>query len=255
MVDGDQPLTHRISVIMPSMNMGRFLDAALRSIRLQEVPVHEVILIDCGSTDETLEVVNAHIASGLRVRVLYQLATGPGPARNKGIAAAEGDLMAFLDADDLWTPGKLKRQVGRLAVSPHVDMVSGYVCYFDEASEDGLVPRPGSRTERLFHVHVGACIYRKEVFDRLGGPFDEDFRYSEDVDLLLRVREAAVPFTILRSVELYYRQHPASMMAQKDPRREADFRLAARKSLLRRRAKGVANSPLRDFASYLEPKP
>jgi glycosyltransferase involved in cell wall biosynthesis len=240
---------------MPSLNMGSFIDAALHSIWQQDFAVHEVIIIDCGSTDETIAVVDAQIAAGSRVRKLYCPPAGPGPARNVGIAAAEGDVIAFLDPDDLWPPGKLKRQVGRLSTEPNVDMVSGYVCYFDVADQGGLAPAPGSRTERFFHVHLGACIYRKEVFGRIGGAFDEDFLYSEDVDLLLRVREAGVPFTILRSVELYYRHHPSSMMAQKDPRKEACFRLAARKSLMRRRARGVQTVPLPDFSNFLEPAP
>ncbi len=246
-------MAERVSVIIPNLNMGSFLDAALRSIALQGLPVHEVILVDCGSTDQTFDVAAKHLSSGLNIRVIEHPGLGPGVARNRGIAAAQGDLIAFLDADDIWPAGKLERQLGRLARQPAVDMVTGYVCYFEEPGPSGLEPAPGSRTENIFHVHVGACIYRKAVFERIGGAFDEDFLYSEDVDLMLRVREAGIPFTILRSVELYYRKHEASMMARANPRKEASFRLAARKSLLRRRAAGTLNVPLRDFAVYLEP--
>ena len=132
-------------------------------------------------------------------------------------------------------------------------MVSGYLCYFDTADESGLAPAPASRTERLFHVCVGACIYRRDVFETLGGAFDETLVYGEDVDLLLRVREHGVPFSILRSVELYYRQHPKSMMATNTERQHADFRRAAHKSLMRRRAAGTLATPLPDFIQFLEP--
>ena len=246
-------MTERVSVIIPNLNMGQFLDSALRSIAMQSVSAHEVILVDCGSTDQSFDVIGKHLSNGLNLKLLEQPALAPGAARNIGVAAAQGDFIAFLDSDDIWPTGKLERQLGRLTTQPAVDMVSGYVCYFEEPSQSGLEPAQGSRTENIFHVHVGACIYRKKVFEQIGGAFDEDFLYSEDVDLMLRVREADVPFTILRSVELYYRKHSSSMMAQTNPRKEASFHLAARKSMLRRRVAGTLNLPLRDFASYLEP--
>jgi glycosyltransferase involved in cell wall biosynthesis len=245
-------MRERVSVIIPNLNMGAFLDAALRSVNRQSAPAHEVVLVDCGSTDETFEVVGRHRAAGLNIKVLHCPRQGPGPARNRGIAAAEGEFIAFLDADDLWPAGKLERQLGRMSMRPAVEMVAGYVCYFDRLGENGLEPAPGSRTGSLFHAHVGACLYRKEAFTKIGG-FDEDLHYSEDVDLLLRLREAGLPFAILPSIELYYRQHAASMMAQNDPRKETGLQRAAHKSLLRRRANGTLNVPLRDFAAYLEP--
>ncbi|MBL8895133.1 MAG: hypothetical protein JNJ53_11055, partial [Rhizobiales bacterium] len=76
---------------------------------------------------------------------------------------------------------------------------------------------------------------------------------SEDVDLMLRVRERDIPFSILRSVELFYRLHPSSLMAQSNPRKDASFRLATHKSLMRRRAAGKLSKPLPEFANYLEP--
>ena len=92
--------------------------------------------------------------------------------------------------------------------------MSGFVRYFDVLDRDRLAPAENSRIETLFHVHLGACLYRREVFERIG-TFSETLMYSEDVDLLLRVREAEIDFTILRGIMLYYRRHADSMMAQK----------------------------------------
>ena len=247
-------MTPRLSVIMPSRNAGPYLDAALRSIRQQQIAVHEVLLIDGGSTDDTLDIAAAHRRAGLPLQILQIGEATPAIARNKGIAAAGGELIAFLDADDLWPADKLARQVARLGSEPRLRMVSGYVRYFESASADGLQPEPGSRTETLFHVHVGSCVYRRDVFDEIGGGFDESLLYSEDVDLMLRVREAEIPFSILRCVVLYYRLHPGSMMSQTNPRKDADFRRATHKSLVRRRARGLQNVPLPDFATFLEPE-
>lgn len=242
-----------VSVIMPCRDAGRYVDVALRSVWRQEIPVRELVVVDCASTDDSRAVVESHAAAGRPIRLVQAGPLTPAAARNAAVAEATGELIAFLDADDLWPAGKLVRQLGRLAAEPHVDMVSGYVRYFETADASGLEPAAGSRTETLFHVHLGACLYRRGVFDRVGGVFDEDFLYGEDVDLMLRVREAEIPFTILRSVELFYRRHPASLMAADDPRKQSDFRLAAHKSIVRRRAAGTLGRRPRDFADYVEP--
>ena len=242
-----------VSVIIPARDMGAFLGFALSSIWRQNHREIEVIVVDAGSRDGTAELVERQRDDGHPVRLLRQEAMHPARARNIGIAAARAPLIAFLDADDLWPAGKLERQLGRLAARRDLQMVSGYVTYFETPAEDGLGPMPGSRTETLFHVHVGACIYRRDVFEAIGGAFNEAFIYSEDVDLLLRVREAGIPFTILRSAELYYRRHPDSMMSRADPAKDASLQLAMSRSLRRRRERGTLGTPLPDFSSFLEP--
>lgn len=240
-------------MVIPNLNMGVYLDDALRSIAMQSVPVDEVLIADTGSTDATPAVVARHQGLGLPIRLIEVAGASPAVARNRAIDIAKGEVIGFLDADDLWPEGKLERQLARLAREPAVEMVSGYTCYFEALDRVTLLPASGARTETIFHVHVGACLYRQRVFGRIGGAFDESLVYSEDVDLLLRVREQGVPFSILRSVELFYRKHAASMMARDDPRKDASFRIAARKSLMRRRTAGRLDETLPDFAAFLEP--
>ena len=176
-----------VSVIIPTLNMARFLPDAIASIARQDRAVTEVIIIDGGSTDATIDVVERHKKAGVPIRLLQIAQAGPGVARNMGITAAKGDLIAFLDADDLWPEGKLARQLDYLDAFPGKGMVSGSVRYFDLLDPVKLTPAAGSRIAVLFHVHLGACIYRKAVLDRIGA-FDESFLYAEDVDLLLRLR-------------------------------------------------------------------
>ena len=242
-----------VSAVIPARNMGQYLHFALTSIERQQRSDLEVLVVDAGSTDDTEAVVAAHRQNGLDVRLVGGSEMSPAVARNLGVARATGSVVAFLDADDLWPTGKIDRQLARLSAVPSVQMVSGYVTYFEIADETGLEPARGARSETLFHVHVGACIYKRDVFERIGGAFDDEFLYSEDVDLMLRVRENEVPFSILRSVELYYRRHTSSLMAQRDLRKDSNFRLAAHKSMMRRRAAGKLRQPLPDFAQYLEP--
>lgn len=242
-----------VSVIIPARDMETFLGFALSSIWRQNHREIEVIVVDAGSRDGTADLVERQQEVGRPVRLLRHDAMHPARARNIGVAEARAPLIAFLDADDLWPAGKLERQLGTLSARSDLQMVSGYVTYFETPDEEGLAPMPGSRTETLFHVHVGACIYRREVFETIGGAFDEAFVYSEDVDLLLRVREAGIPFTILRSTELFYRRHPDSMMSRTDPAKEASLALAMNRSLRRRRERGTLGTPLPDFSSFLEP--
>lgn len=243
----------KVSVIIPARNAGTFMDAALSSIWRQYYDCLEVIVVDAGSTDDTAEVAENHSRAGYPVRILHEGAIHPSRARNIGIAQAKFSFIAFLDADDLWPKGKLARQMGRLSALPEVQMVTGYVTYFEAACPIELEPMPGTRTASLFHVQAGACIYRRDAFEKMGGAFDESLVYSEDVDLLLRVRETGLPFSILRSTELFYRIHPASMMAQATPLKDTHLRLAMSRSLQRRRKAGTLDTPLPDFSNYLEP--
>ncbi len=132
-------------------------------------------------------------------------------------------------------------------------MVSGFVTYFEDLDAQTLEPAAGARTETVFHVHLGACLYRRQVFDAIG-PFDPDFLFAEDVDLLMRVRDAGIPFAILRRRMLYYRRHPASMMMGPNPRRRADFNLAMIKSIRRRRAAGLGPISHDALEAHLDPE-
>jgi len=243
--------TPRISVIIPAFQMGCFLRDAVASIRRQQPAVSEMIVIDSGSTDETLDIVHALAADGAPVCLIELDRCPPGAARNAGLKNATGDLVAFLDADDLWPANKLARQVSYLQAHPDTSAVSGFVTYFDELDRATLMPAAAARVETMFGVHVGAWIYRRDVFDRLGA-FDESFLYSEDVDLLMRIRENRVPFTILRDVTLYYRRHPNSMMSQNNPRKHSDFRMAVARSLARRRGYNAAPTDLGSLEQFLE---
>ena len=246
-------MTADFSVIIPNRNMERYLGDALRSIALQEEPNLEIIIADAGSTDGSIHWRDDGLSIGLNLRwIELGEAVSPASARNRALELANGAYIAFLDADDLWPAGKLLRQRRFLEAHPDKVMVSGRVRYFDRPDTEGLAPAADARNTDLVHVHVGACVWRHDALRNLGG-FDESFTFSEDVDLMLRLREAAMPFAVLPTVELYYRQHEASMMASADPARERDFHRAALYSIRRRRAGGVADIPLPPLEDFLVP--
>lgn len=240
-----------ISVIIPNLNMGRFLPEAIASVFRQSKSVSEILIVDAGSQDDSLAVVEELSAMHLGIRLLQTRAKNPSGVRNCGLAAASGDIIGFLDADDLWPADKLAIQLPRLLSSPSVGVVSGFVQYFDLLDPASLSPAAASRTETIFHVHLGAALFHRSVFEKIGF-FNEQLRYSEDVDLLLRVRDDGIPMTIMRAKTLYYRRHDASMMSQTDPAKDRDFKTALFNSLIRRRKKGVF-TPLPPFESLIEP--
>jgi len=241
----------RVSVIIPAFHMARFLQQAVTSTRRQQPAVSEIIVLDSSTTENTPNIVRELAADGAPIHLMQLNQCPPGAARNAGLNCATGDVIAFLDADDVWPANKLARQLGYLEAHPEISAVSGFVTYFDELDPATLQPAATSRVATVFGVHVGAWIYRRQLFERVGR-FDESFLYSEDVDLFMRIRENGVLFTILRDVTLYYRRHPHSMMSQNNPRKHSDFRMAVARSLARRRRDNDAPADLGSLETFLE---
>jgi glycosyltransferase involved in cell wall biosynthesis len=112
-----------VSVVIPAFNAARYLGEALDSVFGQTLTDLELVVVDDGSTDETPQVVQGY---GSRVRYVRQPNAGVASARNRGVAESSGRYVAFLDADDVWLPGKLERQLEALAARP-----SARVCHSD----------------------------------------------------------------------------------------------------------------------------
>jgi glycosyltransferase involved in cell wall biosynthesis len=117
----------RISVIIPAYNVEVFLSETIVSVLKQTYPVDEVIVVDDGSTDRTADI--AESFDGV-VHVIRQDNAGASFARNRALRHASGDIIAFLDADDLWEPHKLERQIAYLAAHPDVGTVASSFSVF-----------------------------------------------------------------------------------------------------------------------------
>ncbi len=191
-----------VSAIIPVYNGARFLAPALDSIVAQDYRPLEVILVDDGSTDGT-----ADIARRYDVRYVYQPNQGSAAARNAGIAAAQGELLAFLDADDLWTPDKLRVQVAYLLERPDVGYVLTHMHVFLEPG----MPWPAALNRAYYEQDptcygTGTLLARREVFDRVGR-FDGSFSPSEDSDWFLRARDAGIAMGVVPEILLHRRLH------------------------------------------------
>ncbi len=182
-----------VSVVIPSYNCASFLGDAVNSALAQTHRDVEVLVIDDGSTDGT----EAVLASfGDRVRLFRQDRAGPSAARNRGVLHARGRYVAFLDADDLWLPHKLARQVEHMTRHPDVALVyADYTRGADPAvpSEPRLRHYRHRATGDVFHnllrenfIHTSSVLVRREALAQ-AGLFDPSLRGSEDLDLWLRV--------------------------------------------------------------------
>ena len=207
----------RISVIIPSLNQGEFIESTLRSVTDQEYPNLELIVMDGGSHDGTAEVLKRHAS-----QITFWESTvdrGQSHAINKGLARATGDVWCYLNSDDLLAPGSLAR-VGSLFRDPAVQWVGGIAVIFDERADRGTVTpqEPKSQKEILTpwarsveHVFPcsNVCFMRRSIYDKLGG-FDETYGYSMDMEYYTRAHFAG--FTLLRVAEVLgrWRWHPAS---------------------------------------------
>jgi glycosyltransferase involved in cell wall biosynthesis len=239
-------MDHRVSVIVPVWNMVRFLPDAIASIP----DVHEILIVVAESDDDTRAIASRLAQQRPRVMVLDNPDRTPAAARNIGLRRASGDIIAFNDADDLWTRGRLELQLDRLDRQPAVDMVSGLVTFFDLLDQSNLAPAAASRCMTMFTHQVTPAIFRRSVFDRIG-LFDESLLYAEDRDILLRTIESEIPFVILKTPTLYYRRHGDCMMTRDLLRQSHDDVRAFALSIARRRKRGLSLAPL-SFESYFE---
>jgi glycosyltransferase involved in cell wall biosynthesis len=202
----------RISVVMPAFNAAPFITETLKSVLDQTIIDVEVIVVDDGSTDGTRERISGY---GDRVRLLHQDRGGAAKARNLGVGHARGEWIAFLDADDLWTPDKLERQLALAAETGSSFVFADRI----NIGERGPLPelqstiqplRDGDIYEVLLRgnfITTSSVLLRRDVFEQVGR-FSEDpiLPPAEDWDLWLRVAHDH-PAAACRLPVVKYRHH------------------------------------------------
>jgi glycosyltransferase involved in cell wall biosynthesis len=225
-----------VSVIIPAFNCAEFLPEAVASVRRQGRDDIEIIVVDDGSTDGTASVARS---LGKDIRVIGRENGGPAAARNTGIAGASGDVIAFLDADDLWPDGSLATRLARLASDPPVDVVLGQTQVKVRRKNGATGFEPFG--EPWHCPLVGCGAYLRRALDAVG-LFDETLDQSEDLDWFLRMREFKVPTARIEDVTVFYRLHDTNLTRGAGPKAR-NLLLAVKRSLDRRRAgSGTARS-------------
>jgi glycosyltransferase involved in cell wall biosynthesis len=216
-----------VSVIVPAFDAERYLRDAVASVIAQRHEPIEIIVIDDGSTDGTRALAEGF---GAPVRTVFQPNSGPGAARNRGVEVARGAWLAFLDADDLWPPGKIERQLAVLAEEPEETAVFGLVQQFTEREGTSIDLGAPSRGQ-----HVGTMLIERRAFDRVGA-FRTDLRLGEFVDWYMRASAAGVRMKTLPEVMLRRRVHGGNLTIRMRPHSQ-DFARVLKEALDRRRGK------------------
>lgn len=183
-----------ISVVIPVFNQARFIQRAVESVRAQNIPDVEILIVDDGSTDDTQEILRGFIEDKA-IRCFRQENRGPSAARNLAIRESRGEWIAFLDGDDYWLPGKLEAQLRALEESSHEFAYCGVIVRDDNDVTLQLIPAvskacPVAALVWGNFISTPTVIVSRSLLDRTG-TFDEGLRVGEDWDLWLRIATQA----------------------------------------------------------------
>ena len=193
-----------VSVVVPVYNVEGFLREALDSLFAQDYEPFEVVVVDDGSTDGSGAIARSYPG----VRYLRQENQGPAAARNAGIAAARGEIVAFADADDVQLPTRLSVQVGYLIEHPEISATLGRQVW--------ITPPPGAVPDVVWGdldgIPAMTMVARRRTLAELGG-FDPRLRGPEDTDLLIRMREGGHRFVVLPEIVMRRRYHGENLVA------------------------------------------
>jgi glycosyltransferase involved in cell wall biosynthesis len=211
-----------VSVLIPTFNYGRFLGGAIASVLAQTFRDFEVIVIDDASDDDTGEVIQRFLTEP-RLRYYRTSHLGPSGARNLGLRYARAPLVAFLDADDLWLPRKLERQLKLLRANPEVGVVYTRRLVIDPDGRQLEYQQPplyrGHVLNEIFHrnfVCFSSSLVRRPVFDQVGY-FDQELGLAVDFDFWLRAA-ARYRFDYVDEPLVKYRTGHANLSSRAEER-------------------------------------
>lgn len=226
-MSGDRP---SVGVVMPVRNGASTLAAAIRSVYDQQPAAADIVVVDASEDD------SATLAAAFAgVRVISQLGRGLAAARNQGLSAVAGELIAFCDADDCWTAGALACRLDHLAHEPSCDAVIGHA---ERVLFDGhaAMPQQLSQLGRVTPGYTpGALMVRRAVFEAVG-LFDESLAIGADSDWFVRLAQSPLRLDVLPELVLQKGLRASSLSAEVPTYRRELLRVA-RRFVDRRRSK------------------
>jgi glycosyltransferase involved in cell wall biosynthesis len=229
-----------VSCVVPVFNGERYLEEAVRSILGQSYEPVEIIVADDGSTDGT-----AAVARGLDARVRYvrQPTAGPSATRNRGIATAAGEFVAFLEPDDLWHPDKLALQMAVFDSRPETDVCATHARNFwiPELAGEAERHEDHARAQGVPGFIVSAIVARRALFDRVG-LFDTSLTFTGHTDWLMRATDARAVIALLPELLTYHRMHHTNLTRRESAACRAEYLRVLSMSLRRRRRAAEAGA-------------
>jgi glycosyltransferase involved in cell wall biosynthesis len=194
-----------VSCVIPVHNGERFVDETVGSVLAQSHSRIEIVAIDDGSTDRSAERLAAY---GDRIRLIRQANRGEAAARNAGVRASTGPFVAFLDADDLWEPDKIARQLRRMRDTPAIDLSFTRFRNFwgGEMEEEARRFEAHALAQPLAAWSIGTLLTRRDSFERFG-PFDEGLRQLPNMTWFVHAARQGARIDMLPQVLMRRRLH------------------------------------------------
>lgn len=222
----------RISVVMPIYNAEKYVAEAIESVLAQTYQDLELICVNDGSTDRSMEVVRSF---GERVRSIENSENlGIAAARNHGVSESSGTYLAFIDADDVWEPEKLSRQMDALSTTEGASLCFTFMqCFLSPELSEEVKRSRHCPAQPMPAYTAGTLLTTRAVFEQVG-PFDESLRLGEFVDWYTRAQDMGFKSHMLSEVLHHRRIHDTNTGIQERPSR-ADYLKVVRSALSRRR--------------------
>ena len=217
-------------VVMPAFNAAHTLRETLESVLAQTVEAAEIIVVDDGSTDDTVQLASRFAP---QVRVVQQAKAGPGAATSRGVRALQTPFVATVDADDLWLPQKMETQLRAFAADSALALVSTVMRQFRHGIPDdgGGEVRSGATRSTI--------VFRREVFFDVGDFVDQPGLCGDSVDWLARVRQRGHKMMEIDDVLALRRSIPGSLSQRSGAQISRGLLAVARQAMLRSRAATV----------------
>jgi glycosyltransferase involved in cell wall biosynthesis len=246
-------MAERFSIVIPTLDRKLMLLAAIESVRAQRWSPIDIIVVDGGSTDGTLEALERMPD----IRLVRGPDRGVYDALNKGIKLARGDIVGLLNSDDFYEPGAFAAVARAFAAAPNADAVCGTSILIEDNRTIAVFDKDGDKTLATPRpILIGNCtpnarFFRPSALERIG-PFSLDYRYVADRDWLARFYDAGLKTLAIPDRVYRYRQHPESMTFGLNRGRELEIRSELLRLARRWRLKYPTNAHMKKTALFLE---
>jgi glycosyltransferase involved in cell wall biosynthesis len=218
-----------VSVIIPAFNAAAFIEAAILSAVGQTVQPFEILVVDDGSTDATAE-----IAAGFspKVRVILRPHLGGSSTLNVGVEQAQSEMLAFLDADDVWSKQKLELQLNFLRQHHDVDAVFCHVIPFDDNEGIPDISSTDANKRKMPGLNKSSMLIRASAFHSVG-PFNLNFKIADFPEWYARAKDKGVRWEVLPEVLVFRRIHGKNTSVTQKVELRAEYIKLVRESLRR----------------------
>jgi glycosyltransferase involved in cell wall biosynthesis len=221
-----------ISCIITSFNSEKYIAEAINSILNQTYKNIEIIIADGGSTDNTKEVVQKF---NPKIKFTAQKTLSPADTRNLGFNSSSGKYIAFLDADDLWHPEKLTKQMNCFAEGPEIDLCITYAEMFwsEDLKNEKVFFKDHPRTKAIPGYATTTLLAKKKVFE-IAGSFNKDLWFTDAAEWFIRTKEIGLKMHVIEEPLTFHRMHKSNLTKRKNEESREEF-LALVKNVLDRK--------------------